>query len=85
MHVLAASVTDNVLVLDVETDQTVNGCASCGVVAVGHGRRIHRLQDVPCFGRPVLVRWLKRLWHCAETACPVSTFSETHPYAGTRV
>jgi len=73
-----------VLALDVETDQTLAGCPSCGVVAGGHGRRVHRLHDVPCFGAPVLVRWRKRLWRCAEAACSVQTFSGAHPYAGRR-
>lgn len=84
MHVRDASVVDNQLVLDVETDQSLAGCPSCGVVAVGHGRRVHLLHDVPCFGRPVLVRWRKRLSRCAEPACPIDTFSETHPYARSR-
>ncbi len=84
MHVLAASVVDEQLVLDVETDQVLGGCPSCGVVAVGHGRRVHRLHDVPCFGRPVLVRWRKRLWRCVESTCEVTTFSEQHPYAARR-
>lgn len=84
MHVLDASVVDDRLVLDVETDQTLTGCPACGVVAVGHGRRVHRLHVVPCFGRSVLVRWRKRVWRCAEQACPVITFSEAHDYAGRR-
>ncbi len=83
-HVLAASVVDNQLVLDVETEQTLAGCRSCGVVAVGHGRRVHRVHDVPCFGRPVLIRWCKRVWRCADPACPAGTFSEEHPYARRR-
>jgi len=84
MHVLTASVAENQLVLEVETDQTLAGCPACGVVAVGHGRRVHRLHDVPCFGRPVLIRWRKRIWRCAEPACLVETFSETHDYAARR-
>ena len=84
MHVLAVRITDNRLVLDVETEQTLAGCHSCGVVAIGHGRRVHRLHDVPCFGRPVLIRWRKRVWRCDEVACPVGTFSEDHPYGRRR-
>jgi transposase len=75
MHVLVASVVENRLVLEVESDQTLDGCPACGVVAVDHGRRVHRLHDVPCFGRPVLIRWRKRIWRCTEPACPVETFS----------
>lgn len=52
MHVLEASVIGNQLVLDVETEQTLAGCPSCGVVAVGHGRRVHRLHQVPASPEP---------------------------------
>src|SRR3954471_7040235 len=84
MHVLAASVVENQLVLDVETDQTLAGCPACGVVAVGHGRRVHVLHDVPCFGRPVLIRWRKRLWRCGEQECGVATSPEAPDSAARR-
>ncbi|TCN25342.1 transposase [Kribbella orskensis] len=85
VHVLDATRRDDgTLVLEVETDQVLAGCVSCGVVAVGHGRRVVRLHDSPCFGRPVLVRWRKRVWRCAEAACPVSTWTEEHGFAGKR-
>jgi transposase len=66
------------LMVTVETDADVGGCPSCGVVAVGHGRRIHAAADAPCFGAVTVVRWRKRVWRCAEPACPVGTFSEQH-------
>lgn len=85
VHVLdVCTGDDGALVLDVETDQMLAGCGSCGVVAVGHGRRVVRLHDTPCFGRPVVVRWSKRIWRCVEASCPVSTWTETHDYAGER-
>ena len=37
----------------VESDADVGGCPSCGVVAVGHGRRRRVVADAPCFGVPV--------------------------------
>jgi transposase len=62
VHVLEVTTReDGTVVLDVETDQVLAGCAACGVVAVGHGRRVVRLHDTPCFGRPALVRWRKRI------------------------
>ena len=70
--------------LDVESDQTLTGCADCGVVAVGHGRRIQLLHDAPCFGRPVRVRWFKRMWRCPEPACPRRTWTEEHTFASPR-
>ena len=85
VHVLDVTTRqDGKVVLDVETDQVLAGCAACGVVAVGHGRRVVRLHDTPSFGRPVLVRWRKRIWRCAEQACEVSTWTEDHPYAAKR-
>src|SRR4051812_27161278 len=66
------------LIVSVETDADVGGCPSCGVVAVGHGRRIHAAADAPCFGAVTVVRWRKRVWRCAEPACPVGAFSEKH-------
>ena len=46
------------LVLTVESGQLEAGCPACGVLAVGHGRRVRMLHDAPCFGRVTLVRWL---------------------------
>ena len=41
-----------------------------------HGRRVVRVRDLPAAGRPVTLLWIKRLWRCAETACPAETWSE---------
>ena len=73
---VAAAVLE--LHLLVETDQTVTGCRSCGVVAVPHRRREHLLRDAPFGHRKVVVMWRKRVWRCGEPACPVATFSEEH-------
>ena len=79
MHVLEVAHDErDRLVVTVQTDADVGGCPSCGVVAVGHGRRIHAAADAPCFGAVTVVRWRKRVWRCAEPACPVGTFSEQH-------
>lgn len=63
------------LELLVETSESVTGCPRCGVVAVAHGRREHLVRDIPSAGRPVLLVWRKRLWRCAEPACPQRTRS----------
>jgi transposase len=84
MHVLTVEHQQGRLVVTVETDATVAGCPSCGVVAVGHGRRVHEVADAPCFGMPTRVRWRKRVWRCAEAACPTGTFSERHDLAAPR-
>jgi hypothetical protein len=81
IHVTSVVRTGNGLLLHVESDQTLNGCPACGVVAVGHGRRRVRLHDVPAFGQPVRLVWAKRVWRCPEPVCPTGTFTETHPLA----
>lgn len=79
MHVLAVDRDDHRLLVTVETAAgDLNGCPSCGVVAVGHGRRVHEAADAPCFGVPTVLRWRKRIWRCPEPACPRGTFSEDH-------
>lgn len=79
MHVLDVELDDRQrLVLTVESERVEHGCPSCGVLAVGHGRRVHVVHDAPCFGRVTVVRWLKRIWRCREPRCPTATFSEDH-------
>jgi transposase len=85
MHVLQVEVDDQErLILTVESDQREAGCPACGVLAVGHGRRVRLLHDAPCFARVTLVRWLLRIWRCREPACATTTFSEAHELAPPR-
>jgi transposase len=65
--------------VEVETAARAEGCRSCGVLAASHGRRTVRLIDTPCFGRPVELRWRKRVWRCEESACPAGAFTEQQP------
>lgn len=78
MHVLDVRRGHHKLVITVESDADVGGCPGCGVVATGHGRRRVMAADAPCFGVPVLLIWLKRLWRCGEASCGVGTWSEEH-------
>jgi transposase len=84
VRVLDARADERGLRLVVETDSQVEGCRDCGVLAVLHDRREHRLHDAPFGHRRVLVVWRKRVWRCRESACPTVTFSERHPLAGPR-
>lgn len=84
MHVLEVERAQDVLVLRVETDADVAGCPSCGVLAVGHGRRHRRVADAPAFGLPVRLLWAVRVWRCAEPACATGTFTEAHGLAPPR-
>ncbi len=60
VRVLAALHEPTGLHLTVETDQRIEGCRRCGVLAVPHDRREHLLQDAPFGHRQVRVRWRKR-------------------------
>jgi transposase len=86
MHVLDVEIDDQQrLVLTIESGQLEAACPACGVLAAGHGRRLRRLHDVPCFGRVTLLRWLVRMWRCREPTCPTTTFSEAHDVAPPRM
>ena len=62
-----------------ETTAVRVGCHVCGVIATPHGRREVVARDVPVAGRPVRLRWRKRVWRCDELACQQRTWTETHP------
>ena len=64
------------LTVTVESEPTLMGCPTCGVLAHGHGRVLVRLVDAPSAGRPVTVLWRKRRWVCPELACPRRSFVE---------
>ena len=68
----------------VETDLAGAGCPGCEVIAVGHGRRLRRLHDIPAFGALVELWWQQRRYRCLESACPIGGFSEDHLLAGPR-
>ena len=85
MHVLDVELDDRGrLMLTVESGQLEAGCPSCGVLAVGHGRRLHVVHDAPCLDRVTVVRWRKRVWRCREPLCSTDTFSEVHDLAPPR-
>jgi transposase len=84
LHVLDVQRGHRKLVITVETDADTTGCPACGVVPIGHGRRRVEAADAPCFGVPVLIVWLKRVWRCAETDCPQLTWSEEHELVAPR-
>jgi transposase len=60
----------------VETRQDVTGCPVCGTRAVGNGRRVVKVCDLPAGDRPVVLVWRKRIWRCPAPECEVKCFSE---------
>jgi transposase len=72
----AQAEVDGEVWLAVETVADVVGCDACGTRAVGHGRRVVRVRDLPAGDRPVALVWSKRIWRCPEPDCEVRTWSE---------
>jgi hypothetical protein len=70
--------------LAVETTEARAWCPSCGIRAVGHGRRRVKIRDLPMADRPVVLVWAKRLWRCPEPACATRTWSEESDEIGPR-
>jgi transposase len=86
MHVLNVEIDNqHRLVLTIESGQLEAACRACGVMAVGHGRRVRILHDAPCFGRVTVLRWLVRMWRCREPLCATTTFTESHDLAPPRM
>jgi transposase len=61
----------------VETTATEDFCRGCGVQARLHDRRPTWVRDLPAGGRPVTLVWVKRVWRCVQSGCPVATWTET--------
>jgi transposase len=78
VHVECVERGPTLLTVTVSTPRELMGCPACGVVAVGRGRRVRELHDVPGTV-PVVVRWRQRTWRCPEVGCPVGLFVEQHP------
>jgi len=66
--------------ISVETTADVVGCPRCGVRAFAHERRRVDIRDLPCFGRPARLIWLKRRWRCADGDCDARTWTEETPH-----
>jgi transposase len=75
-RVLAVAEFPDELWISVETTADVVGCARCGVRALAHERRRVDIRDLPCFGRPTRLIWLKRRWRCADGDCESRTWTE---------
>jgi transposase len=82
--VTAQTVHDGAHWLAVETTTVQAWCPTCGVRAVGNGRRRVTVRDLPIAGRPTVLVWAKRTWRCPEELCPVGAWSETSTEIGVR-
>jgi transposase-like protein len=84
VHVLGVAAGPPLLI-EVETTAGIVGCALCGSIAVGKGRRVVELVDLPAFGRSTRLRWRKRRWRCPETGCQRSWTEEDRSIAAPRM
>jgi transposase len=75
-RVLAVKETPDELIVTIETISEPVGCARCGVRAEAHDRMPVEIRDLPCFGRPARLCWIKRRWRCVEVACEAKTWTE---------
>jgi transposase len=77
--VLTHEEVDSEIWLLVETTTGLVGCPECGVRAIGHGRSVVQVRDLPIGGRAVRLVWRKRRWRCADSDCALGTFTEQSP------
>jgi len=82
--VLAVSETPDEVCITVETTTDVVGCARCGVRALANERKRVDIRDLPCFGRPARLIWLKRRWRCADFDCEAKSWTEGSPHVPAR-
>jgi len=78
-RVLEVRETPAELVVRIETTADVVGCDGCGVRAEAQDRVERAVRDLPCFGRPTRLVWVKRRWRCREVLCARKTWTETSP------
>ena len=75
-RVLTSEETSSEVIVTVETTADFVGCSSCGVRAEAKDRVRVDIRDLPCFGRPARLVWLKRRWRCADPDCAAKTWTE---------
>ena len=75
-RVLAVDETPSEVIVTVETMDDFVGCPTCGVRAVAKDRLRVDIRDLPCFGRPARLVWLKRRWRCVDPDCAAKTWTE---------
>lgn len=78
-RVPAVDETPAEVVIRIETEPCLVGCAEGGVVAVAHDQMEVEYRDLAAFGWPARRRWSKRRWRCEESRCAAKTWTEPSP------
>lgn len=68
---------DGRLYVVVETTERLVACAGCGMRAALEDRPRVPLADLPAFGSPVVLVWVKRRWDCPR--CGAGSWTEYRP------
>ena len=84
-RVLEVSETVTELVITIETTADCVGCDGCGIRAQSQDRVRVAIRDLPCFGRPARLVWVKRRWRCREPLCERRTWTETSEHLDAQV
>jgi len=83
-RVLMVTETDAEVVITVETTVDLAGCPACGTRAQAQDRLRVDIRDLPCFGRPACLVWMKRRWRCADADCAAKTRTEGSDHVAPR-
>jgi len=83
-RVLKVEETASEVMITVETTADAAGCSSCGVRAEAQDRTHTDIRDLPCFGRPARLIWMKRRWRCPDPDCDAKTWTESSEEVPTR-
>jgi hypothetical protein len=83
-RILEVAETPAEVVVGVETTVDLVGCTGRGVRAEVHARLRVDIRDLPCFGRPARLVWMKRRWRCIARAQPTFVTAGIVPEATLR-
>jgi transposase len=84
-RVLEVNEAPDELVITIETSLDVVGCRRCGTRAQAQDRMPIDIRDLPCFGRPARLRWIKRRWRCVDPDCEAKSWTEPSPHVDAQV
>ena len=84
-RILEVSETLDEVTVTIETTVDLVGCSQCGVRAEAQDRVAIAIRDLPCFGRPARLVWIKRRWRCVDVDCEAKTWTERSDHVDAQV